>query len=146
MCIIIDNNVAHRVLKDRSDRDFATLTAAIFGTSKQIVKVVYGGGLRREYTRSRELVRVLVALDRAGRARKVADDLVDAEEAVVAATGICVSDDPHIIALARVADVRLVCSHDRALHADFTNPRLTDRPRGHVYQNASHDHLLKRMC
>lgn len=52
------------------------------------------------------------------------------------------SDDPHILALALVSGVRLLCSRDTALHADFKNPRIL-RPAGSVYQNRRHRHLLR---
>ena len=58
----------------------------------------------------------------------------------------CVSDDPHVIALAQESGARLLCSLDEALHTDFTNPRLINAPRGHVYQNAAHKHLIRLHC
>lgn len=145
MCLIIDNNVVHRVLRGIDDADFANLKAQIFATSGPFVRIAYGGRLREEYTRSSDLVRVLTTLDRAGRTIKIRDDLVDQEEEIVNSTGECVSDDPHVIALARLSKVRLLCSHDQALHTDFRNPRLVN-PRGHIYQSSAHDHLLRQFC
>jgi hypothetical protein len=145
MCLIVDNNVVDQVLRGE-DPDFTTLRDALFGRSKTRVQIAYGGRLRREYERSPALLRIVAALDRAGRAFKVSDEAVDAEEVVVASSGVCESDDPHVIALARVAEVRLLCSHDQQLHADFTNPNLLNHPRGKIYQNTSHDHLLRTHC
>lgn len=48
------------------------------------------------------------------------------------------SDDPHIIALAKVAKVRLLVSGDQDLHKDFKKI-----VKGSVYQNKSHKKLLK---
>ncbi len=48
-----------------------------------------------------------------------------------------VSDDPHIIALAQVANVKLLVSSDKKLHADFKKII-----KGNVYQNSSHAELL----
>jgi len=48
------------------------------------------------------------------------------------------SDDPHIIALAKVAEVRLLVSGDQDLHKDFKKI-----VKGRVYQNKSHKKLLK---
>ena len=48
-----------------------------------------------------------------------------------------VSDDPHIIALASVAKVRLLVSSDTDLHEDFKNVI-----RGRIYQNRNHKRLL----
>ena len=38
---------------------------------------------------------------------------VEAETASVAGTGLCVSDDEHVIALARASGARLLCSEDQ---------------------------------
>lgn len=145
MCIIVDNNVVARVLNGANDSDFCDLFRSLFGSRNPCVTLVFGGTLKREYMKNTNVVRALAALDRAGRARKVPDSIVDAEADAVDAGGRCVSDDPHIIALARVSGVRLLCSHDLALHTDFTNKDLLD-PRGRVYQNTKHNHLLNQEC
>ena len=49
------------------------------------------------------------------------------------------SNDAHIIALAIVADVKVLISNDRDLCTDFKNPNLVG---GKVYQNRAHAHLL----
>ncbi len=57
--------------------------------------------------------------------------------------GTIQSNDEHIIALAKVAGVNILVSHDKALHQDFTT--LVNG--GKVYQNVTHKHLLRRdMC
>ena len=83
-------------------------------------------------------------LDQAGRAKAIPDAAVDARMNQVAPN--CVSDDPHIIALALESGARLLCSHDQALHSDFTNPTLINNQRGHVYQDATHAHLIRAHC
>jgi hypothetical protein len=108
--------------------------------------LVYGGDLKREYLRSPKAMNVIAGLDRAGRARKVSDSDVDAETTVVRSSGLCKSNDPHVIALARIASVRLLCSLDQNLHTDFTNNKLLSKPKGRVYQNETHAHLIARYC
>ena len=100
--------------------------------------------MRREYFRSEKVKRMVRQLDQAGRAKAVPDAEVDAKTRAVAPQ--CVSDDPHVIALAQVSGARLLCSLDHALHRDFTNPQLINAPRGHVYQNATHEPLIRRHC
>ena len=51
------------------------------------------------------------------------------------------SDDPHIIALAIIAEVKVLVSNDRRLHEDFKNRNLVG---GKVYQTKSHSRLLTR--
>ena len=146
MCIIVDMNVAHRVFLRENDPDFAPVHESLFGTSKPKASIVYGGQLLREYAGNNAVRRVIAILDRAARARRVTDDAVDAETTSLCSAGQCVSDDEHIIALARISGVRLLCSHDRQLHRDFTSKHLIDSPRGKVYQNASHVTLIRTFC
>ena len=147
MCIIIDNDVVHRVVIVKDDPDFGALQASLFGVKTPTVRMVYGGTrLAAEYGGSNTLVRVLRTLDQAGRARKVPDEAVDAEEQAIAASGLCQSNDHHIIALARVGEVRLLCTGDNALASDFGNSDLIDEPRGKVYRGPAHRHLLVRFC
>jgi hypothetical protein len=107
---------------------------------------VYGGELTREYRKMAAFGRFLLRLDQQGSARQVADSKVDAETKRLTEGSFCVSDDPHIIALARVGTVRLLCSEDDALATDFTNPTLLSDPRGNVYKRAEHAHLIPKHC
>ncbi|MBX7173560.1 MAG: hypothetical protein K1X72_21510 [Pyrinomonadaceae bacterium] len=147
MCIIIDINIAGRVLTTDSDPDFGIVHACLFTGKPHNVRLVYGGKkFLTEYSKNHSVARIVAALDRAGKAFKIDDDLVDNEEEVIKISGLCSADDEHIIALARVSNVRLLCSHDKGLHGDFTDKRLLNSPRGKVYQNTSHNDLLRRFC
>jgi hypothetical protein len=146
MCMIIDMNVAHKVFLRDDDPDFKAVHDSLFNDRNIRASVVYGGELLREYNRNNAVRRVVAALDRAARARKINDDSVDAEAKRLSESGACASDDPHIVALARISHVRLLCSHDRDLHRDFTNKSLLDNPRGKVYQLTAHKGLIKEFC
>lgn len=147
MCLIVDANVVHRVFSSPPAPAFAPIHRALTdATSSLRARLVYGGtALRAEYARA-GVARIVAVLDRAGAARKVADGDVDQETLSVATSGHCQSNDAHIIALARIGRVRLLCSQDAALHTDFTNPRLLKSPRGRVYQTQAHKHLIRRCC
>ncbi|MDE0226675.1 MAG: hypothetical protein OXP28_16320 [Gammaproteobacteria bacterium] len=54
------------------------------------------------------------------------------------------SNDPHVIALARAAGVRLLYTGDGALRDDFKDKRFIDQPRGKVYSRAGNANLLTR--
>jgi hypothetical protein len=142
MCLIIDVNVVHKFFPKPSE-DLMPIHKAI---AEGGAKLVYGGELTREYRRMDAFRRFLLRLDQQGRARQVADSTVDAETKRLAEGGFCVSDDPHIIALALVGAVRLLCSEDEALAADFTNPALLRNPQGNVYKRAEHAPLLRKHC
>ncbi len=138
MCLIVDNNVASDFFCGAVP-DLLPLKRAVLDST---CCLYYGGELRREYFRSGKVMRMVRQLDQAGRAKAIPDAKVDARMNMVAPQ--CVSDDPHIIALALESGARLLCSLDQALHTDFTNPQLVNTPRGQVYQNIAHEHLIRR--
>ena len=78
--------------------------------------------------------------------KKVSDERVDAETAIIKQQGLCRSDDPHVIALAKISGARLLCTSDEDLHADFKNPEIVNNPRGSIYQDQSHAPLIKKHC
>lgn len=143
MCAIIDACVATQVFIEKNDADLVTIRTLML--ARQLL-VVYGGELGREYAKLKTVARIVRQLDQAGIAKKYNDKTVDEEDKTVKKLNLCVSNDTHVIALARVARARLLCSADQGLHTDFKNKRLIDKPRGRIYQNATHDHLLKRKC
>ncbi len=143
MCLIVDANVATKVLAAEPSPDFAPVHEALLAGR---AKIVYGGLLTNEYARLGAVRRFVAQLDRAGRARQLPRGAVDTETARLAAAGQCRSNDHHVIAIARLGGVRLLCSRDQALHADFTDKALVDDPRGNVYQNPTHTHLIRRHC
>ncbi len=142
MCLIVDANVATLVFNRPPDEDFHPIHEALI---KKKAVAVYGGKLAREYGKLKGLTRLLAELDRQGILRKVSDVKVDQTTESVLEEALCVSDDWHIIALARVSKVRLLCSRDRDLHADFTNAKVLN-PHGSVYQNRAHQHLIRKHC
>jgi hypothetical protein len=143
MCLIIDANMICAVLGTKPNADTAPLREALF---EKKARAVYGGKLAEEYLEITYLRRLLTELDRNGSLYKVAtDDAVKKATTEICDEGLCVSNDHHIIALARLSGVRLLCSHDKNLHVDFTNPSVL-RPRGSVYQNQSHSHLIRQHC
>jgi len=140
MSLIVDNNVAAEFFCGATP-DLQPLKRAVLNA---VLCLYYGGELRREYFRSAKVRQAVKILDQAGRAKAVSDAAVDEKTTEVKPK--CVSDDPHVIALAIVFGARLLCSRDQALHQDFGNPQWINSPRGYVYQNASHEHLIRRCC
>jgi hypothetical protein len=100
-----------------------------FGGTKQL----------EEYARVHVAFTLILELQRSGRAFKEDAEEIDKRQKVN--VQLCKSDDPHIIALAQISGARLLCSHDEGLGEDFTNVKLF-KPRGKVYKDASHAHLL----
>ncbi len=101
-----------------------------------------GGHLAIELDRVHAARRFVKALLQAGRVRRIPDTETIEETRHI--SNLCESDDPHVIALARLSGARVLCSRDTTLHIDFINPKLITDPRGHIYQSAKHAHLLRR--
>ena len=141
MCLIVDANVAALVFSFEPDKSFQPIWEALW---KNRAVAVHGGRLTVEYRRIARIRNILLELDRKGVLRKLLDSVVNAAEAEFSDLKLK-SDDPHILGLAKVSQVRLLCSRDVALHADFTDTQLL-RPAGNVYQNSTHTHLIRKHC
>lgn len=141
MCLIIDANVASDVFSGKPSVDFQPIWNAL---AKKKAIAVHGGKLSNEYSKLKRITRLLVELTRQGCLRKIPDEQVKAETIIYKNKEIK-SDDAHILALAKVANVRLLCSKDKKLHADFTNNALLNPP-GSVYQKHTHSHLISKHC
>ena len=144
MCLIIDANCAAETLCANPNEEFAPIIEAIM--RKKAVIVIGGSKQRAEYQKLASVWRFIVALDRAGRALTVSTATVDKRQQELEASGLLLSDDPHIVALAQVSGARLLCSKDQNLHKDFLSKELIDKPRGKVYQNKSHTPLIRQCC
>jgi hypothetical protein len=139
MCLIVDANCAAVTFCNQQD-----------GNSAPIIKwllerdgcVVYGGRLAIELLQLGRVAKFLAELKRAARAIALEDSVINAEETVVAELKQLRSDDPHVIALARVSGARTLRTEDQALMNDFKDVSLVPRPQGRIYRNASHARLL----
>jgi hypothetical protein len=145
VCVIVDNNLAARVLV-QSDPEFEPVRERLFQKDKPPIRLAYGGKLRDELFGNKEVRRALRILDSAGRLKLVPDQKIEQELRSVLESGLCKSNDPHVIALARAAQARVLVSDDRDLFQDFKNPRLLSNPRGKVYQRRQHAKLLNMPC
>ncbi len=146
MCLIVDNNIARRVFVVRNDLDFGEIARALFIEKNHPAKLVYERRLLAEYRTNAEVALRFLELVRAQRAVLIPDEPIQAEIEVLSQAGLCQSNDLHLLALARVSKARLLCSLDQNLHTDFCNPAIIHSPRGKVYQNTSHNHLLRKYC
>lgn len=145
MCVIVDINIAHRIFCCSNDPVFGVVRDALYETdSKHVVTVVSGGRLHDELCNNRKVAACLEELDRAGRAKILPRQKVDQETIRLTQSGQLKSDDPHVIAVARLSRARVLCSNDVDLRRDFTDKRLVNKPRGKVFSSSSHAHLLEK--
>ena len=129
MCAILDANAAHQLFgSDRPPAGKAFFDWIESGTGKLIV----GGKLRQELYEAGcgEWLRGAIL---AGDAIEIDDAKVDREKETLEDQALCRSDDPHVIALARLGGARLLYSNDRKLHRDFKDRNLIDGPQGKIY-------------
>ena len=98
MCVIIDTQLLHQVFRNVHP-NYSDVNRFL---SQNKIQLVYGGKLKREYVRLGWFRRLLLRLDQQGSARKVDDVKVDSESVQVSNKGLCISNDPHIVALARI--------------------------------------------
>lgn len=104
MCVIVDASVAGLVFRDPHRADYEPFWDWL---EKKGGRLVYGGRLAT----SGELKgarRLLARLKQAGQAYEWPKADVDREETVVKKMGLCKSNDPHVIALARISGARVL--------------------------------------
>ena len=130
MCVIVDNDVRDEVFGDADSEAgkylFDWLTD---GRGKLVV----GGKLRQELSGSNSFVRWMKTAQLFARVISVEDRCVDEESDLIREEGLHESNDPHVLALARVSRSRLLFTNDQLLQRDFRNPQIIKRPRGSVY-------------
>lgn len=98
--------------------------------------LVVGGKLREELGKIEKFRRLMTRLKQSGRLEEMDDDEVNAKAANLSAqTGLLKSDDPHVLALAIVSGVRVICTDDTALMDDIKNKEVINGPRGKVFRD-----------
>jgi len=133
MCVIIDANLAPRIFNVPTPPEFRPLLRWIYSERGGLV---FGGLNMKELFRIKRARHAIKELRRHHRAIEILG--TEAEQSRIEADLPFVSDDPHIIALARLSNARTLCSEDNDLHSDFKNLKLIPRPKGRIYQNQSH--------
>ena len=145
MCIIVDANIASNVFANTPLNDFIPIRNWLFNSNKD-GKIVAGGKLSIELSRKAQVS--IRTLNQAGRARIIPNDEIKRETNNILRNYTLESDDPHILALARVSGARTLCTYDRNLEKDFKNKDIINNQRGNIYKYSSHIALLKhtRSC
>lgn len=135
--IIIDNNKVGCCTSGAPD-----VLPILHALKSKKATMVYGGSkLLSEYSGNQKFMTLLAEFKRLGTAKLHSSEAVDAEQLIVERLPLT-SDDPHIIALARVSGARLLISEDSALRNDFKNRTLIASPRGKVYNSRSANRLI----
>ena len=134
MCAIVDANVRDQVFgggqTDAGKYFLDWLLKPGGGT------LALGGKLRNELSDNGRNLRFMNAyrqLRLDGRVKEIPDSQVDVETSALQRRGVCKSNDPHVLALARLSGARLLFANDRKLCDDFKDSRIVNNPRGKVY-------------
>ena len=142
MCIILDASMFGRFNKrdkGKQDRDMEPVWNWL---DEEHGKIVYSntGKFRKEWLKGGMKAKMMV-LNRTGKLKLVSAQDVQEKVDALEQTGILRSDDPHIIALARIAKVKVLVSNDKTLNADFRNRNLVG---GKVYHTEADSNLLTK--
>ena len=131
MCLIIDTSRASDFFSHPWDPPHGPLSRWL---SQRNGVVVYGGLLREELERIGEARRVLKNWERSGRAIPLNDEAVRVRVAELVAAVVCVSNDPHVVAVAQLSGARVLFTNDNNLVIDFRNSALVKAPPGQIYR------------
>ncbi len=86
----------------------------------------------------------LAGLSRAGHAQFFPEEEIKNEARKLRKNKDLLSNDRHVLALARISGARILYTGDQDLMKDFTNKRVIDRPRGKIYSSKHFEDLLRR--
>ena len=130
MCAIVDANVASEVFGSNPQPAGERFLDWV---SKGSGRLVAGGKLYDELESSspgfRDWAKAAVL---AGKMRMVNEEKVNERTKQLTKERVCLSNDPHVLALAQVSGARLLYSNDKDLQQDFKDSRLI-HPEGYVY-------------
>ena len=134
MCLILDTNQYGEFLKPNN----ADMQPVREWIRRKNGKMVYAPTekMERELGKHGLMKKKLGEYRQGGRLKIIDKEIVNHTEAGL--TGLS-SDDGHIVALAIVAEVKLLVSKDQDLHNDFKKI-----VKGKIFQNKDHEHLLRR--
>ena len=106
---------------------------------KQNGKLVYSDHklFQKELTQNQKTI--LEKYYQSGKARFISETQVEQTIAILQKNNQFQSNDIHILGLAKADQVKVLCTKDKNLHADFKNILG-----GSIYQNAKHQHLLTK--
>ena len=141
MCVILDTNTFGK-FKDSTDKDMAPVWKWLDNRNG---KIVYANTKKFENEWERGgMSHLRDQMMRAGQLKLVSEGVQEKTDEL---KGKIVSNDEHIIALALIAEVKVLVSYregDRNLFDDFKDKNLVG---GKVYTRKQHTHLLtKDMC
>ena len=146
MCSIVDANVRDQVF---GDSPTPAGTFFLKWLNERGGKLIVGGKLLEELSGPQNFQMWLREALLSGRAKRINDDSVDTKTEAVKRSGICRSNDHHIIALAMIGGARLLFTNDGSLKDDFKQNihagKIYTTSRGGT-TTSTHHRLLRQRC
>ena len=144
MCIILDANKLGEFLAEPRNKDSDPIHQWLKRQHGR-GKIVYstGGHFAQEISGAKRTK--LKAYFDAGLAQLIPAERFADDEQGLQDRGDMLSDDPHVLALARASGARLLYTADRKLMRDFKDKRFINQPKGQVYSRAGNAGLLTNL-
>jgi hypothetical protein len=147
MCIVIDTNTLGCVFDEQNREHHEFLPVRRWVTQGPGVVVFGGTAYVRELCKATNYLRIVLELKKAGRAVRIEDNAVDAQEEVIReSTSASKCDDPHVIALVGVSRCPVLCSRDKRSFSyvkDRTLYPVGSKPPG-IYSGSRNARLLMK--
>lgn len=124
MCLIVDASVAGELTKTTADKTILEVRKWLLGPKG---RMACGGANQKELRKCQEFwERIAKVLNQAGRMVSPPQTQVEDETDRVKRCGLCLSNDHHVIALARITGAHLLCTGENTgnLPGDFKNKKL----------------------
>ncbi|MCY4542041.1 MAG: hypothetical protein OXB95_06555 [Rhodobacteraceae bacterium] len=148
---MLDNSVKGMVFRGSNDLSSAASKFLKRVENGELVLAI-GGKLKKELIDNKpsgKIAQWFAEAIRSGKVREFAKDKVKKEERQLKKGGLCLSNDHHVLGLARISGARLLFTDDKDLMKDFKNLKLIPKPKGKVYRvpdngkfDKSHEKLL----
>ena len=135
MCMILDNNTYGDFFKNKPDMQ------PIHDWLDKTGKLVYSNHIKFKEL-SPKYIENLQKYKSKGKAELISSEKVkEGIEKIKKSEEKIQSDDIHILGLAKIKNIKLLCSKDKNLHKDFKNKKIIG---GSIYQNKGHEDLLTK--
>jgi hypothetical protein len=137
MCVVVDANKAADFCKQ--ERPYLTALLKWVNSGGRIAS---GGRLEIELYKVQAMKGLLVEWSRSGKLIRVSLEKIAGREALV--RDQCVSNDPHVVALAIESRARIIVTEDSDLIRDLKNTQLMGARRRIYKENAANPNRIDR--
>lgn len=139
MCIIVDTNRIGDFFSKPNNDDVDPIHKWL---ERKFGVLIYSTGSKFADELQYKTRRLLKEYAKAGHAKLIPASVFEEDEQHLQENPAVKSNDCHVLALARVADVRILFTEDQDLMEDFKNPNLINKPRGKIFSGKQNEKEL----